>query len=426
MIAAATSTFLPEPETVIVLNDYCHVQGGASRVAVDESVALARQGVKVIFLGAVGPVCDELAQAPLRVVCLNQPELLNFGKNPGVILQGLWNVASGNRMRELLQSLNPATTIVHLHGYTKALTTSPIRAATALGFKTVCTLHDFYTACPNGAFFDFHRRVACPKRGLSLDCIATNCDKRHYIHKAYRVMRSLAQKYLGRLPGAVKHYITLSNKSARLLRPYLPSDAHYYLLENINEVPQTLPVDVATKKAIVAVGRLDVEKGVETLLDAARQANVPLIFVGDGPLKAQVEAVQGCRVTGWVDAAQVLAELEQARCLVFPSLWYETYGLVVTEAAARGIPAIVSSIAAASERITDGVEGWHFPAGDAAALARLLRQVKEDDALVQCAGAAAYARFWKNPPTRTRHTAALLEIYAAILGSTAALSAGRA
>ena len=75
--------------TVIVLNDYCHVQGGASRVAVDEAVALAQQGLEVIFFGAVGPVCDELKQAPLTVICLDQPELLNVGKNPGVMLQGL-------------------------------------------------------------------------------------------------------------------------------------------------------------------------------------------------------------------------------------------------------------------------------------------------------------------------------------------------
>jgi glycosyltransferase involved in cell wall biosynthesis len=408
-------TPMPAPRTIIVLNDYCHVQGGASRVAVDEAVALAELGEAVIFLGAVGPVCAELANAPLRVVCLNQPELLNVGKNPGVMLQGLWNRAAKQKMLELLQPLDPRCTIVHLHGYTKALTSSPVRAATERGFPVVCTLHDFYTACPNGAFFDFQQRVACPKRGLSLSCITSNCDKRHYIHKLYRVVRSVAQKYLGRLPSAVQHYITLSENSARLLRPYLPAAAQFHPLENINEVPQATPVDVASKQAIVAVGRLDIEKGVETLLAAAKHAKVPLVFVGDGPLRPLVEATPHCRVTGWVNAAQVLAELEQARCLVFPSLWYETYGLVVTEAAARGIPAIVSSIAAASERITHGVEGWHFPAGDVAALATLLTTV-QNDATVQAAGAAAYARFWANPPTRTRHTHALQAIYAAMLG----------
>lgn len=412
--------------TIVVLNDYCHVQGGASRVAVDEAVALAQQGLEVIFFGAVGPVCDELKQAPLTVICLDQPELLNVGKNPGVMLQGLWNLPAYRRAAALLRTLDPRTTIVHLHGYTKALTTSPVRAAHEAGIAVVCTLHDFYTACPNGAFFDFQRRTACPKRGLSLDCMATNCDKRHYVHKAYRVLRSLAQRHLGGLPGTVRHYITLSENSRRLLTPYLPAAARYYPLENISEAPQLPPVDVAANQAIVAVGRLDVEKGVETLLAAQQQANVPLTFVGDGPLRPLVDAVPNVRVTGWVDAAQVQRELGQARALVFPSLWYETYGLVVAEAAAHGIPTIVSTISAASERVTDGIDGWHMPAGDANALAQILRQLA-DDALVRRVGQAAYDRFWANPPTRARHVAGLCAIYERVLASaTPAAAAGEA
>lgn len=409
--------------TVIVLNDYCHVQGGASRVAVDEAVALARQGLEVIFFGAVGPVCDELKQAPLTVVCLDQPELLDVGKNPGVMLQGLWNVPAYKRLGALLRAHDPRATIVHLHGYTKALTSSAVRAAHAAGFAVVCTLHDFYTGCPNGAFFDFQRRTACPKRGLSLDCMATHCDKRRYVHKLYRVTRGLAQKYLGGLPGSVRHYITLSENSRRLLTSYLPADARYYPLENISEAPQQPPVDVAANQAVVAVGRLDIEKGVETLLAAARQAEVPLTFVGDGPLRPLVDAAPNVRVTGWVNAAQVQAELGKARCLVFPSLWYETYGLVVAEAAARGIPTIVSAISAASERITPGVDGWHVPAGDAAALAQILRQ-QRDDGLVRRVGQAAYDRFWANPPTRARHVAGLCAIYEQILSPQAAHGVG--
>ena len=42
--------------TVVVLNDYCYVQGGASKVAIDEAVGLARAGAEVIFVGAVEPV----------------------------------------------------------------------------------------------------------------------------------------------------------------------------------------------------------------------------------------------------------------------------------------------------------------------------------------------------------------------------------
>jgi glycosyltransferase involved in cell wall biosynthesis len=402
--------------TVIILNDYCNINGGASRIAIDEAVCLARAGENVIFLGAVGPVCDELANAPLQVRCLGQNELLDAGKNPAVLLQGLWNMAACRAMETLLATLEPASTIVHLHGYTKALTTSPVRAAVKGGFSVVCTLHDFFTACPNGAFFDYPVSKPCPRRGLSFDCITANCDKRHYTHKLYRVARSVVQKTAGLLPQGVKHYIPLSNRSLEILKPYLPADAQYHPLENLIRLDKTAPVEVTRNKTVVAVGRLDIEKGIEILLEAAQLADVNLTLVGDGPLRARAESYGNCRVTGWVSPETVYDELAKARALAFPSIWYEAYGLVVAEAAARGVPSIVSTISAASERVEDGIHGWHVAAGDVQSLARALAATK-DDAIIAKAGLAAYERFWKAPPTELLHTAGLQAIYGRILNA---------
>ena len=94
---------------------------------------------------------------------------------------------------------------------------------------------------------------------------------------------------------------------------------------------------------------------------------------GDGPLRAKAESWYAhCRVTGWVTPEIVQAEISKARCLVFPSLWYEAYGLVVAEAAARGVPAIVSDISAAAERVVHGVEGWVMRSGNMDDLVRCL------------------------------------------------------
>ncbi len=402
--------------TVIVLNDYCHINGGASRIAIDEAVSLAAAGLRVIFFGASGPVCAELKNAPLEVICLGQPELIDAARNPGVMLQGLWNFPAYQRMESLLQTLGADTTIIHLHGYTKALTTSPVRAAVKRGFSVACTLHDFFTACPNGAFFDYTKSAPCPKRGLSLDCITTNCDKRHYAHKLYRVARSCVQKTAGELPGGVMDYITLSRRSLELLRPYMPAGARYHPLENLIEVPHVAPVDVAANTSVLAVGRLDIEKGVEILLEATKRAGIPLTLVGDGPLRAQAEAQAHVRVTGWVKPEAVHAELAKARCLAFPSLWYEAYGLVVAEAAAYGVPAIVSDISAAAERVEHNVQGWCVRAGDVDDLARCLSLTQNND-LIRAAGRAAYDRFWGSPPTRENHTAGLLAIYEDILSA---------
>jgi glycosyltransferase involved in cell wall biosynthesis len=177
----------------------------------------------------------------------------------------------------------------------------------------------------------------------------------------------------------VHDYITLSDRSAAILKPYLPSGARFYPLANIIDVAPAPPVDVAANRTLLVVGRLDTEKGVELAARAANAAGLPIVFVGDGPRRQAVEAT-GARVTGWLTADGVRRELESARCLVFPSLWYEAYGLVVAEAAARGVPAIVSDVAAPAERMIDGVDGWVFHSGDLEGLARCMT-LTGDDAL---------------------------------------------
>jgi glycosyltransferase involved in cell wall biosynthesis len=401
---------------VVVMNNSCTAQGGASRVAIDEALGLALAGHRVTFVGAAGPISAELLNAPLKVICLGQQELARSGGNPAVMLQGLWNRAAYGAVSSVLATHDASRTVVHLHGFPQALSTSPVRCALNRGFKVVCTLHDFFSACPNGGFFDFVSREPCARKALSVSCITTNCDKRRYSHKLYRVARAAVQLHFGHLPGGVKHYISLSRRSEELLRPYLPRDARIYPLENPVEAVKKTPVAVERNRMVVAVGRLDIEKGIEVLLDAIRHSDMHLTLIGDGPLRGRAEASGICRVTGWLSREAVATELEAARCLIFPSLWYETYGLAVAEAAGRGVPAIVSNICAAAERVKDGVTGWHARAGDVSDLKRCLSIIKDDE-VVRSAGQAAYDSFWLKPPTRERHVAELEAVYREILRS---------
>jgi glycosyltransferase involved in cell wall biosynthesis len=400
--------------TVIVLNNHCSAQGGASRVAIDEAIDIANSGIRTIFLGAVGPVCDELKKSPVQVICLGQSELAEVARHPTVLFQGLWNRTAHRVLNKLLARLSPENTLVHLHGFTQALSSSPVRCAFDLNFSVLYTMHDFFFACPTGTFFDFGSDTPCTRRALSLDCVTTNCDKRLYAHKVYRVARAAVQLRLGGLPRNVKNYISLSTRSADLLKPYLPQDAHVYALRNPIGIDKGLPVDVATNSGFLAIGRLDREKGIDTLVQAAVATGTRVTFVGDGPMRGLVEGTGLCEVTGWLSRADVLARMESARCLVFPSRWYETYGLAVSEAAARGVPAIVSDISAAAERVENNVTGWHMRSGDAADLARCLR-IAGDDGSVRAAGSEAYRRWWSNPATRANHVTGLLEIYEDIL-----------
>ena len=124
--------------------------------------------------------------------------------------------------------------------------------------------------------------------------------------------------------------------------------------------------------------------------------------------------MEGVTVTGWQTPAEVTAWLDKARCLVFPSLWYETFGLVVEEAAARGVPAVISDISAPSERVIDGETGWRFRSGSIESLASVLKQT-EDNTTLSRVGAAAYRQFWQTYKTQLQHAGQLQAIYTAML-----------
>lgn len=400
--------------SVVVVNSYGFVNGGATRVAVDEAVGLAERGVRVTLLTAVGPVSDELNVKNLRVLCLGQKELIDVRRSPVVALQGIWNLAAYNAMRQLLGHSDPRSTIIHVHGFSQALSASPVTCALRMRFEVVHTLHDYFSVCPNGAFFDFPSRTECTLHPLSLLCATRNCDKRSYTHKLYRLLKTNIQRKIGTVPDKIRNYIALSTHSAEKIRRYLPPDSRVFQLPNPCLITKTRPVDVGANQAVAAIGRLDPEKGIELLVKAAEIVRKKILFVGDGPLR-NIAAARGLNeVTGWLPRPAVLEKLETARCLVFPSLWPETYGLTVMDAAARGIPAIVSDVSGIAERVEDGVTGWHVRPGDLNQLVNRL-QALDDSNCVSAAGAAAYNRFWTTPLTRENHISSLLEIYDAIL-----------
>jgi glycosyltransferase involved in cell wall biosynthesis len=118
------------------------------------------------------------------------------------------------------------------------------------------------------------------------------------------------------------------------------------------------------------VGRLSPEKGIDTLLAAWERLGrkVPLKIVGDGPLALQVDKaaqqVPGVEWLGRLPKTQVLALMKNAQILLFPSLWYEGFPMVIAEAFAVGLPVVASELGSMSSLITPGHTGLHFHPGN--------------------------------------------------------------
>ena len=401
---------------IIIANDFAFVQGGASQIAILEAQGLAERGHRVTFFAAVGPVDTNLLSQPnITVQCLDQKDILHDSHRIRAMWRGLWNTKAACAFNQLLSRADPRQTVVHFHGWTKALTASVFPCPEKHNIASIVTLHDYFSACPNGGFFDYPAEEICHRTPLSGACTLRHCDQRNYGHKLWRVVRHHVQRHWGVFPSSLRHAIVISHLSEKILRPFLPSEIRLHQVGNPIDVSKQPPIDAAANRHYTFVGRFTKEKAPQHLAKAAALLGVDARFVGDGELRNEIASIcPTAHITGWQNAKQVQTHLQNARTLVFPSLWYETQGLVVGEAAALGVPAVVSHSSAAAEFVADGETGLIFRAGNINDLQNKMRRMS-DDLLVARLGQTAYECHWANPPTNAWHVSELESVYVEML-----------
>ncbi len=402
----------------LVLNDYAHVNGGSSAVAMASARGLAARGIPTTYFTSVEPIDAALAETrDLRVVCLGGEEIARDPNRLRAFAGGLWNQRARQAFDRELAAHNPAETIVHMHTWTKALSSSVLHLAIQRGFKVLITLHDFFIACPTGGLFLHKTAELCPHRPLSWNCLSCSCDRRHYAHKLWRSARTVLQNQILRIPQGVAHFVGVSEFSAKLMRPWLPSSSRVTVVRNPVDAVDLSPAPVAENVPFLFVGRFSKEKGVLLAAQAVHRLGVPAVFIGDGELAEEARALcPHATFTGWLSPEEIRGWLHRARALLFPPQWYETLGLVVVEAAAAGVPAIISDRCAATDFLPDGERGLHFQHGSLEALCAAITRM-QDPALAARLGRNAYDWYWRDPWTIDRHVSDLLALYEQVLGA---------
>jgi rhamnosyl/mannosyltransferase len=142
-------------------------------------------------------------------------------------------------------------------------------------------------------------------------------------------------------------------------------------------------------------------KGLDILLDAARQIDAPVVVVGDGPLaphlkhRATNENIRNLHFVGAVSDADKFALLALCRAFVFPSnARSEAFGLSLVEASLMGKPMVTCEIGSGTSFVNvDGVTGFVVPPDDATAFAAAMAKLAAAPDLAMTMGMAARRRF---------------------------------
>lgn len=315
--------------------------------------------------------------------------------------------SAGRMMAQRLQR-RPAD-VVHFHNITPHLTTAALRAAKASGAHVVLTLHNFRFACPAGTLLRRGRRHDDCIRGSSLVCGLRGAREPWIESVAYGAALEL-QRRLRLLTRWVDAFVTpASHLRDTFLRAGGPPARTHVIPYG---VPLPPVADGSGAYALFA-GRLSGEKGVQTLLEAAKQTpQIPFVVAGDGPLSPLLEqSPENVEWLGPVSHARVAELRRDAAFVVTPSEWPEILPFAAIEAIADGRPVVATRTEGLSEIVDDGVTGLLVGERDpddlAAACARMWDGADVRRRMGLAARAAAEQRF--ELETQTARVAALYE-----------------
>lgn len=401
---------------IIIVNDYAYVNGGAGQIAINTAKLLAKSGEHVVLFTAVGPVADELNRIDnLEVICTEQYDILHDPSRLRAIVQGCWNFKARRSFKHLLERFSPDDTVIHIHALSKAISTSILPVAKKRKFKIIYHLHDYGIACPNLGFFNYKGNNICHAKALGIKCLVTNCDKRSYAQKCWRVLRQFVQNKIGGLPNNVDCYIYISKFSLNILNPYIKKAKNLEFLPNVVNINKNERIKAENNSVVVFVGRLSPEKNPQIVAEATQRLGWPVLFVGSGPCEDEIRKINPqATITGWKTQTEVSQLLKTARVLVFPSKCYETQGLSVVEALANGIPVIVADECAAIGEVKEKKNGVLFRHNDVDDLMDKMKLFK-DDGITKNMSIYAYDQYLGKHMSENEYIEQLKKVYAEML-----------
>jgi glycosyltransferase involved in cell wall biosynthesis len=330
-----------------------------------------------------------------------------------------WSLKNYFEIKKIIIGMNPD--IVHIHNFFPFITSSVYEAINEMKKPIVQSLHDFRFFCPKAFLFN--------GSGICEECVNYGLHK-SVVHKCFQnsfIKTAIAAGtvYLTRkfdVLDKITTFITFTEFGRRKFTQLgIPEEKifvkHHFMFDSNSLIDKN---DDDSKKYFLFLGRLGEEKGIKFLINSWKKLpSIPLTIAGSGPLerwvKDRIRNNTDIEYIGFIQHSDILKILKRTYAIILPSMWYETFGLVIMEAYAAGIPAIVSDIGAIADIVKDGKTGLLFEAGNKEDLAKKVRCIREHADVRNRMGKNARKEF-EEKYTPERNYKMLMDIYEKTIG----------
>lgn len=193
---------------------------------------------------------------------------------------------------------------------------------------------------------------------------------------------------------------------------------------NVDRFATARPAALPPGRHLLFVGRLEERKGFPVAVAAFAQlakvySDLRLLVIGDGSERDAVDDLEPAvrsrvEMLGRVDDDRLASYLKAATLYLGPATGGESFGIVLAEAMAAGLPIVASDIDGYRDVARDGLEALLVPPGDVDALVAAVREILDDGRLAASLGSAGARRArdfdWDSV------TARLVDVYRGVLG----------
>ena len=332
---------------LLLAHNHYRQPGGEDQVFADETALLDREGHKVV----------RYEEHNSRI----------SGGGIGAGVNAVWNTGSYRRLLKVMRSTR--FDVAHFHNTFPLVSPAGYYAARKSGLAVVQTLHNFRLICPaatllrNGTVCE-----ECTNRESFVPAIVHSCYRQSRPATVAVTAMLAMHRAAGTWDRMVDLYIALSDFArGRLIAGGLPAER---IVIKSNFVSPDPGAGDGHGGYALFVGRLSEEKGVRVLARAWHMLDgIPLLVAGDGPLR-DIAWPKDVKWLGREPRERVLALMQNASVLIFPSTWYECAPMTILEAFACGLPVIGSNLGSMAELVDHRRTGLLFRPGDAEDLAR--------------------------------------------------------